>query len=171
MSEETDVKIGYKVKTPCNDCPFRKSAPLHNGVMKDLPEYHKRLKAGSFGHSCHKTDARTDGFVNEYNGEIQHCMGVLSMFKKMDEATDPDALVDENSADYYPMQHGLIHAMFKGGVKYDDIPVDNDVFNGFNEMMEAYRPAIEELARQKESMKGMRISIRNTDGTRTNHAF
>lgn len=126
------MEIGYTLQTPCSDCPFKKSTPLHPGVMKALPEYDKKLREGWWGHSCHKTDSRSDGFDDKYKGELQHCAGALILMKKIDEADLPD----------YKPQDGLVRAMIHG-LDYNEIPDDPDVFSSMAEMLEAYREMTE----------------------------
>lgn len=152
MEDLTADQIGYKLRSACSDCPFRKSSPLHEGVMRALPEYHRNLKEGRFGHTCHKTDPRSDGYTDEYKGQIQHCVGSLSMLKKME-------LADGEEEGEFPTQPALIYALV-GGFKYEDIPVDPDVFESFNDMAAAYKPMIEELANRP------RVHISYVDGRR-----
>jgi hypothetical protein len=150
------MEIGYKLKTPCNDCPFKKSSPLHEGVMRSLPEYDGYMKSGSFAHTCHKTDSRSDGYVDNYGGQIQHCAGALIMFKNMelsagDEETTPDG--------YPATQSVLIHAVIN---KLNVMEMeDPDVFPSFLEMAKAYKPMIEELEEKQKSGVKVHVSYAN----------
>jgi hypothetical protein len=150
------MEIGYKLKTPCNDCPFKKSSPLHEGVMRSLPEYDGYMKSGSFAHTCHKTDNRSDGYVDNYGGQIQHCAGALIMFKNMelsagDEETTPDG--------YPATQSVLIHAVIN---KLNVMEMeDPDVFPSFLEMAKAYKPMIEELEEKQKSGVKVHVSYAN----------
>ncbi len=72
--------IGFAVKRPCNDCPFRKNTPLHRGVGADLATVLNGLEHGRVAHSCHKTDPRSDSPQGQaYKGKVQHCAGYLIM--------------------------------------------------------------------------------------------
>ncbi len=152
------MKIGYKLKATCDDCPFKKSTPLHTGVMRSLPEYDGYLKQGQFAHTCHKTDNRADGYVEQYGGEIQHCAGALIMFKKMEESAGEE----EVTPDGYPAtQTVLIHALVRGSkiMEMDD----SDVFPSFKEMAEAYRPMIEELDAERKRDDGLVVHMTRTN--------
>lgn len=126
----TDVReVGYKLKVPCADCPFKKSTQLHSGVMGSLLEYEEHLKRGSFSHSCHKTDPRSDGYEDTYAGKVQHCIGLLSMLKSMEEKDG------ENEGEYPSLQAGLLYGIVSG-LDYEEIPkaVEADVFGTFGDM-------------------------------------
>jgi len=75
--------LGFDLKTPCDDCPFRKNVPLHKGVLEKLTEFVSSLDRGEFMHSCHKTDDRSD-YKNPklFQEKIQHCMGSILMCEK-----------------------------------------------------------------------------------------
>lgn len=82
--ESNAVKtLEYDLKTPCQDCPFRKDVPIHNGVASDLMNIFGKIEMGKFAHSCHKTDHRSDGYIESYKGNVQHCAGAIIMMKKM----------------------------------------------------------------------------------------
>ena len=74
-------EIGFEQLSPCNDCPFKKNAPFHNGIVKDLPQYIKDMDKGEFAHTCHKTDPRADGYKEGYAERPQHCVGAIHMLK------------------------------------------------------------------------------------------
>lgn len=133
--------VGYKLRVPCSDCPFKRSSPLHSGVRESLPHYKEKIAEGRFGHTCHKTDPRSDGYTDEYHGQVQHCVGVLGMMKKMEIA---DTECEQ------PAQAALVHAL-AGGFDYDDIPTDPDIFGSIEEMETAYG-------------SNMRVHIRYQDG-------
>ncbi len=158
-------EVGYDLKAPCNDCPFRRSSPLHKGVLHSLPDYEKRITEGEFGHSCHKTDERADsGFVSLVNGKIQHCVGALAFMKKMEEADDPEE-------PKLKTQMGLLRALVRG-VEYDKIPTD-DIYDDFDDIVKAYKPLIDELVEKdkKEKENRLTISIRRKGGQRETYTY
>lgn len=74
------TKLKYDLKKPCKDCPFFKSSELHSGIAKYLPDYHANLERNVFGHTCHKTDNRSDSLEGKkYRGQPQHCAGSIAM--------------------------------------------------------------------------------------------
>jgi hypothetical protein len=83
MSEIENRELGYNLKKPCKDCPFRKDVPVHEGVASDLMAIWGKVEMGRFAHSCHKTDARSDGFIQGYDKGPEHCAGALIMLKNM----------------------------------------------------------------------------------------
>lgn len=76
--------VRYDLKQPCNDCPFMKSSPYHQGVAKSLPDYVRSIDAGQFAHTCHKTDPRAacDGPRPSDGRPVQHCLGSILMLLK-----------------------------------------------------------------------------------------
>lgn len=88
------IDVGFKLKTPCADCPFRTDAPQHEGVAADLMKYANSIDDGHFIHSCHKTDSRADdaeagSFARATSVGVQHCAGALIMLEKMDKRQVP----------------------------------------------------------------------------------
>lgn len=74
-------QLGWDLKGPCNDCPFRKNAPEHEGVAAAIPGYIESIREHRFSHTCHKTDNEADGPKN-HKGKIQHCAGALHFMVK-----------------------------------------------------------------------------------------
>lgn len=72
----TADQVAWDMKGPCNDCPFRRDAPDHEGVCASVKGYIEALEENRFSHSCHKTDNRADGPRN-HTGAVQHCGGAL----------------------------------------------------------------------------------------------
>lgn len=71
-------QFGFAVKRPCKDCPFRKGAELHEGMLKDSVKLFSALDNGSMLFSCHKTDPRSDDpKAKLVHGKPQHCAGAL----------------------------------------------------------------------------------------------
>lgn len=86
MTERTPLlvaDIDWDRQSPCNDCPFLKTSPFHEGVASSLGEYMDSIRAGTFAHTCHKTDNREgcDGPRN-HEGRPQHCRGAVLMLVK-----------------------------------------------------------------------------------------
>jgi len=76
-------ELGYDLKGPCADCPFRKDAKFHAGVFKDLKNLVYHIDMGDVIHTCHKTDPMSDSPEGQkYKGKLQHCGGLLSMMAK-----------------------------------------------------------------------------------------
>ena len=77
--------IGFDLKTPCTNCPFRKTAPQHSGIANSLIKFRELIKVGEFAHTCHMTDERSDNpGAKLFNGKVHHCVGALMMCEKMD---------------------------------------------------------------------------------------
>lgn len=74
--------LGFDLKRPCKDCPFRMSTPKHGGIADSLPDYLRSVETGTFVHTCHKTDPRADSIEGKaYKGKTQHCAGALALMK------------------------------------------------------------------------------------------
>lgn len=85
-----DKTIGFDLKAPCSDCPFKKSSGIHEGVAGDLVVYAKKIKEGEFAHTCHKTDVRAGAREGALvNGKVQHCIGAILMCEKSGEGQLP----------------------------------------------------------------------------------
>lgn len=70
--------FGFAVKKPCGNCPFRKGAELHEGMLKDSVKLFNAMDNGQMLFSCHKTDPRSDDpKAKLVNGKPQHCAGAL----------------------------------------------------------------------------------------------
>lgn len=91
-------ELEWDLKSPCGDCPFRKSSPFHLGVATSLPTYLKTIDENRFAHTCHKTDSRpeVDG-PRTWQGATKHCAGALMMLLKTGDGKD--------------LQLPLLHAM------------------------------------------------------------
>lgn len=137
MSEGKTMKISYNLKSPCSDCPFTKSAKHHIGVAKDLVKLSKSLESKSFGHTCHKTDERSDGYVEGHKGPMEHCAGAMIMLKKMNHE-----------------QPNLMLEVRRGNLDPDQYEMEDDVFDSFDDMKLHYLPYVERL---------LKVSVRYTD--------
>lgn len=82
--------VGWDRKSPCNDCPFLKTSPFHEGVAGSLPLYMQSIQDGEFAHTCHKTDNRPgcDGPRNWHGEQPQHCVGAILMLMKTGKGMD-----------------------------------------------------------------------------------
>lgn len=69
--------VAWNLKQPCNDCPFRRDAPDHAGIVAHIPAYIETIHEGRFAHTCHKTDNRADGPQNYTGDQVEHCAGAL----------------------------------------------------------------------------------------------
>jgi hypothetical protein len=68
--------LEWDMPSPCNDCPFRRDAPDHLGVVRNVVGYLNAIEDGRFSHTCHKTDNRADAPKN-WSGRPKHCAGAL----------------------------------------------------------------------------------------------
>ena len=113
--------LGFDLKEPCLDCPFRTDSPFHSGIAKELPRLTESIDEGNLVHSCHKTDPRADGFTKLDKGKIQHCAGMMIMeIKDKEDVTMPMLLY--------------------GKLDYDNHGMDMDapVFNNIQDMVDKY---------------------------------
>lgn len=115
----------FKLNKVCNDCPFLKSTKHHSGVYESLNNLESSIGKGEFAHSCHKTDDRSDGYIDTYNGEMQACYGSLAMIKKMEESNK------------CPQQLIMLKAVVVGKVDYDSIE-EKESFDSLKQMRESY---------------------------------
>ena len=120
-------EIRYDLKKPCADCPFRRDVPAHEGIAVSIPEYADHIKEGIFSHTCHKTDARSDGLVDGYEGPIQHCAGSLIFMLKM-KAPIQVAMLD-------PLADGRLDLS-----RYDK--ADPRVFRSVSDLVKHFLPAM-----------------------------
>jgi len=146
IEELTNARnLGFDLKTPCNDCPFRSDAKFHSGIVKDLPRLAENIKEGNVIHSCHKTDPRADGFTSLNNGKIQHCAGMMIMeMKDKGDVTLPMFLYGQLDSENH------------------NLDMEAPVFANINEMVTRYRELTEEkLPRRRTYTEGdLTISIR-----------
>jgi hypothetical protein len=123
---ERGLEIHFDLNRPCAECPFRRNAPPHEGVLRDLPKIGRHLKEGKFLHTCHRTDPRSDYEpARGYKGKLQHCAGALAM------------QVNEGTA----MKNVLLveQAIFsKRRFLPDELPKNPEVFGSLLEMFRHY---------------------------------
>ena len=129
----TTEDVAWDLKAPCDDCPFKRTTPLHSGVYSSLLDYHNNLMNRIMAHTCHKTDPRADGYVESYQNKPQHCFGALVMFHNMEKSCGEES----ETAEGYPATQGaLLHALING------VSLDNlnhpEVFTSFGEMLIEY---------------------------------
>lgn len=86
----TTDNVAWNLARPCADCPFRRDAPDHLGVVKSLPEYLDSIRGGTFAHTCHKTDNRSscDGPRSFTGEQAEHCAGALHFLIRCGEGLD-----------------------------------------------------------------------------------
>jgi hypothetical protein len=170
MSQEvTTEDIGWKLKTPCSDCPFKRTTPLHTGIMADLPMYEEKIKERRLAHTCHKTDSRADGYVPTYDGQVQICPGSLVFFNNMEKSSGEGL----ETPDGYPSTQQVLYYAVANKVDLEALH-DPDVYTSFTEMKEAYRPMIEEAAQKaKEAEKedGFVVHVSYTGGNGNRRRF
>lgn len=81
--------VDWDLKSPCDDCPFLRTSPFHQGVASAIPKHVEAIQAGAFAHTCHKTDCRpsVDG-PKTFKGRAKHCAGALMMLLKTGKGFD-----------------------------------------------------------------------------------
>jgi len=127
--------IDWDLKSPCNDCPFLRTSPFHEGVAAHLPDYAEAIADHTFAHTCHKTDRRPkcDGPRN-WDGRTKACAGAVMMLLKTGNGVD--------------LQIPLLNAMQAGKLDAADMTrrakADKRVFK-FREMLLFYA---KEMTRQ-----------------------
>lgn len=101
-------QLDWDLKNPCDDCPFLKSSPFHQGVASSLPVVMEMIEAGAFAHTCHKTDTRPecDG-PRTWGGRPKHCAGAILMLLKAGDGKD--------------LQRPLIRAIDEGKIDIKDM--------------------------------------------------
>lgn len=102
--------VSYDLKSPCDDCPFRKSSPYHSGVAGGVWDTIRTIEINRFSHTCHKTDYRQgcDGpRAGGDPGQIQACIGSLLMLLKTGDGVD--------------LQLPLLQAAERGQLDLDDL--------------------------------------------------
>lgn len=124
QSESRNIKnLAYDLMTPCSDCPFKKDANYHSGVLKSIPDLHGRMERGEFSHSCHKTDKRSDGYDRNHKGPVQHCAGAIILCEK-------DRIIG--------MQSPYATAFYKQKFKLTDLDMKANIFDSLLDMMRHY---------------------------------
>jgi hypothetical protein len=127
-------EVNFNLRRACKDCPFRRSTPHHEGVASDLENLYGQIERGGFLHSCHKTDPRSDGYVEGYKGPVSHCAGAMTLIKNMGPEHFQGSMLKREVRRYM-----------------DKLKPDPDIFNSFLEMVEHYVPFIKNMVKdQKE---------------------
>lgn len=81
--------LDWDLTKPCNDCPFRRSTPWHEGVAANAVKCAESIQGHKFAHTCHKTDARADSDQGKaWQGRPKHCAGSLIMLIKTGRGLD-----------------------------------------------------------------------------------
>lgn len=118
-------EVQFNLRRACNNCPFRRSTPHHEGVATDLVSLHGQIEKGGFLHSCHKTDPRSDGFVVGYTGPVSHCAGSILMLKNMGPGYIQGSMLLKHVRKYMKK-----------------LKPDPDIFSSMTEMVNHYLPFI-----------------------------
>ncbi len=132
--------LGFLLKKPCADCPFKKSTPFHDGVGSSLPDLYEGVEKGLITHTCHKTDPRSDGYEDNYNGQVQQCAGFIVMLKKMEAF---------NEEDLDKFHRGLLSSYLREDFAPSSYPDDKDVFSSVKEMARHYLPFLRGKRRRR----------------------
>ncbi len=93
-------KKGYRLKRPCENCPFRTDRRFYLGHERSI-EIAEGLRAGGEFH-CHKTVNydEEDGFVR--TGEEEHCAGALIVLESSAEGPNQMMRIAERLGFYDP---------------------------------------------------------------------
>jgi hypothetical protein len=139
------ASLEWNLKAPCNDCPFRRNAPDHEGICGSLPELVKSIEAGTFAHTCHKTDKRPTcdgpvaGDAGSYRGPTEHCAGALHFVFRAQRW----------------MQHAILKADDDGKLDIVDVEAralkDESVFRSMRELLDYYCAMILRITDRKET--------------------
>lgn len=116
--------LHYDRKAPCSDCPFRKNAPFHEGILNALPNYHAKGMKGELAHSCHLSDPRADCAADKRAPEgapVQHCAGWLALVLK-DKVPMPGYILQALVTKQLPMR------------TFDTLAANQDTFASLDEM-------------------------------------
>ena len=132
--------IAYDLKTPCADCPFRSDVELHDGVARALPDMLTKLENHELMHTCHKTDDRSDGFVEGYKGELQHCAGMLIMLKNSGQ-------LDWDSEDF---NFAFAGPLARKKINPEELEDHPSVFKSFKEMCLHYKDMLMDFANRRQ---------------------
>lgn len=136
LRRDTDEML-YDLKTPCEDCPFRKDVRFHEGIYDALKDYEEHIPKGNLIHTCHKTDKRADGYQENYKKDKpQHCAGLLIMLEKMG---IPNTLMEYKEA---------------LNEKIEGLDMEAPVFNTLKEMRETYELMKPRYARKTFTTEG-----------------
>lgn len=122
ISKYDHSTLRYDLTSPCDDCPFKRTS-THPYTLNAVVDYLTNVALErSVGHTCHKTDARSDcQSAQGYNGPIQHCAGALIMLRK--------AVI----AGHLIMPDYLAAALFSEDWDFRKMDMDADVYD-FREM-------------------------------------
>lgn len=77
------MDLAFDLTAPCESCPFRTDIPpwgSDDWAADVLQMLDKRYLPHS--HTCHRTDAKADGFNKAYEGPVQHCAGISILLKR-----------------------------------------------------------------------------------------
>lgn len=109
--------MNYNLKSPCEDCPFRKDRPfpLNRGRSREI---HRGISNDGFGFACHKTT--TELGRDSDHPKAEHCAGALILAEKREQP------------------HQMMRIMERIGL-YDASKVNMEapVYDSFEEMEEA----------------------------------
>lgn len=130
ISARITKDIRFDLRSPCDDCPFRTDAPMHEGIMSELPQKILLLESGNLAHTCHKTDPRADCAPERRappGSPIQHCAGAIIMALKIDK-----------------WQHIMTRGLLAGKFDHERLNINAPVFSSPMAMLAHYIPGMVE---------------------------
>lgn len=136
-------KMRFDLRSPCDDCPFSKNAPMHSGIIADVMTYLQLMLRGTLVHSCHKTDRYADCEESKRSPEsagLQHCAGAMIMSWK---AELPQVF--------------LLQALLKGKLKVERLNMEAPVFDGAASALRHYLPGMAKFAKDPEQKKTIEL--------------
>ena len=129
-------ELHWEMKSPSDDCPFRRDAPAHVGIASAIPGYFNNFQKGDFSHSCHKTDPAAEGYVRG-NETVQHCAGALMFLVRAD----------------LPLQKPCFNALNDKKFELDDLVARahqaDEVFDSVAELLDYYHRILREHAERE----------------------
>lgn len=111
----------YKLKRPCDNCPFRSDIPAYLTPAR-VVEIQRSLIRGEF--SCHKTNDFDDESGDAIETDrTQHCAGALILMEKLGQSSQMMRICERI-----------------GLYDHTQLEMDAPVFDSFEKMIEAQNP-------------------------------
>ncbi len=148
-------EMRFDLRSPCDDCPFRTNAPMHEGIIAELTSKIDSLLDDGLVHSCHKTDPRADCEAHKRapkGSPVQHCAGALIMMEKMGRR-----------------QIAAVFAEIKGIYDPKRLNMEAPVFSSPKEMLLYYVPGLIAKMPNHPEMKKLKAVVAELVTERSNH--
>lgn len=119
LNKQIAKTMRFDLRSPCSDCPFRTDAPMHEGIIAELPSKLDSLQEGILAHTCHQTDPRADCRADKRapaGSPVQHCAGALIFAENVGLPQLP-AIAAEAKGIYNPKRLNMSAPVFDSQVK------------------------------------------------------